>query len=109
MSAITPERYNDCILMKVTFLKHFTLEGVGQYSLRSNLSFFFFTNEFFLLVWESPCHRLWFPNKLYFSLKIVFVLANSVFPGEMLHDAAFHLGLHCLQKPAFRSHQYTRS
>ena len=38
------------------------------------------------------------------SLKIFFVLANSVDPGEMLHYAAFHLGLHCLPKYSFRSH-----
>ena len=36
-----------------------------------------------------------------FSLKIVFVLANSVDPDEMLHYAAFHLGLHCLPKYHF--------
>ena len=31
-----------------------------------------------------------------FSVKIDFVLANSADPDEMLHYAAFHLGLHCL-------------
>ena len=41
---------------------------------------------------------------VFFSLKIVFVLANSVDPDEMLDYAAFHLGLHCLSKYAFRSH-----
>ena len=30
------------------------------------------------------------------SLTIVFFLANSVDPDEMLQYAAFHLGLHCL-------------
>ena len=34
----------------------------------------------------------------FFPLKIVFVFANSVDPDEMPHNAAFHLGLHCLQK-----------
>ena len=34
----------------------------------------------------------------FYSLKIVFVLANTVEPDEMLHDEAFHLGLHCLPK-----------
>ena len=29
-------------------------------------------------------------------LKIVSAIANSVDPDEMLHYAAFHLGLHCL-------------
>ena len=32
------------------------------------------------------------------SLKIDFVLANSADPDEMLHNAAFHLGLSCLPK-----------
>ena len=32
------------------------------------------------------------------SLKIVFILANSADPYEMSLYAAFHLGLHCLQK-----------
>ena len=45
----------------------------------------------------------------FLSLKIVFVLRNSVDPDEMLHNAAFHLGFHCLQKYTFRSHQYTKS
>ena len=39
---------------------------------------------------------------LYFLLKIVLVLANSVDPDEMQHYAAFHPGLHCLQKYPFR-------
>ena len=38
-------------------------------------------------------------NKITFpSLKIVFILTNSVDPDEMLHYAAFHLGLHPLSK-----------
>ena len=41
--------------------------------------------------------RLLFQDKILFlSLKIVFVLANSVDPDEMQHSKAFHLGLHCL-------------
>ena len=31
-------------------------------------------------------------------LKIVFILANSADPDEMLPYAAFHLDLHCLPK-----------
>ena len=31
----------------------------------------------------------------FFLLKIFFTLTNSVDPDEMLHNAAFHLGLHC--------------
>ena len=33
---------------------------------------------------------------VFLSLKIVFVLANSVDPDEMLHSKAFHLCFHCL-------------
>ena len=44
-------------------------------------------------------HRLYFSNKIVFlSLKIIFVMANSVDPDEMQHDVTFHLVLHCLQK-----------
>ena len=32
------------------------------------------------------------------SLKIVLILANSADPDKKQHDAAFHLGLHCLPK-----------
>ena len=39
------------------------------------------------------------------SLNIVFVSANSVDPDEMQHDMAFHLGLHCLPKYAFKVHK----
>ena len=31
-------------------------------------------------------------------MKIIFTLTNSVDPDEMQLNAAFHLGLHCLQK-----------
>ena len=55
----------------------------------------------------SKGHILKFPNKkLFLSLKIVFVIANSENPDEMLHKAAFHLGLHCLSK--YTNHQYTK-
>ena len=37
-----------------------------------------------------------FSKSLLLSLKIVLLLANSADPDEMQHDAAFHLGLHCL-------------
>ena len=44
-------------------------------------------------------HRLSFPKyDIVLSLRIVFTLTNSVDPDEMLHYAAFHLGLHCLSK-----------
>ena len=35
-------------------------------------------------------------------MKNDFVVANSADPDEMPHDAAFHLGLHCLPKDPFR-------
>ena len=34
-------------------------------------------------------------------MKICFILANSGGPDEMLPNAAFHLGLHCLLKHLF--------
>ena len=41
-------------------------------------------------------HMLKFPNKIVFvSLKIIFVLTNSVDTDEMMHYVAFHLSLHC--------------
>ena len=41
--------------------------------------------------WEAACIRL------------------SVYPDEMQHDAAFHLGLHCLPKYSFRGFQNANS
>ena len=41
-------------------------------------------------------------------LKIVFIIANSADPDEMQHDAAFHLGLHCLPKYPSRGFQYKK-
>ena len=46
-----------------------------------------------------------FKNIVIFCLKIFFIFANSVEPDEMQHFAAFHLGLHCLQKYSFRGIQ----
>ena len=44
-------------------------------------------------------HKLQFPkNVVFLSLKIFFLLANSVGPDEMLHYTAFHLGLYCFVK-----------
>ena len=42
-------------------------------------------------------------NDVFLSLKILFILANCADPDEMLHDAAFHLGFHCLPKYQFSS------
>ena len=44
-------------------------------------------------------------NDAFLSLKIVLILENSADPDEMLHDAAFHLGLHCLPTYLFTSIQ----
>ena len=38
------------------------------------------------------------------SLKVTFVLTNSVDLDEMPHYEAFYLGLQCLPKYSFRSH-----
>ena len=37
-------------------------------------------------------------NIIIFCLKIIFTFTNSVDPDEMQYNAAFHLGLHYLQK-----------
>ena len=50
-----------------------------------------------------------FSKLIYISVsEIVLILANSVDPDEMQHYAAFHLGLHCLQKHPFRGFKNTR-
>ena len=55
------------------------------------------TNGIFLLTLDSPLniargHRLQFPITVVFlSLKIIFVLVNSVDPDEMPNYLAFHL------------------
>ena len=52
--------------------------------------------------------RVIISKKKHISLKIVFALANSVDTDEMQHYVAFHRGLHCLPKYAFRSHWYIK-
>ena len=47
-------------------------------------------------------------NIVFFCLKIFFTFTNSVDPEEMQHYAAFHLGLHCLQKYSFRGYLNTK-
>ena len=37
---------------------------------------------------------------------IFFTFKHIVDPDELQHDAAFHLGLHCLQKYLFRGFPY---
>ena len=46
---------------------------------------------------------------VFFCLKILFTFKNSVDPDEMQHYAAFHLGLHCLQKYRFEVSQIQRA
>ena len=41
-------------------------------------------------------------NIVLFCQKICFTFTNSVDPDEMQHYAAFHRGLHCLQKYSLR-------
>ena len=41
-------------------------------------------------------------------MKIDFLVANSADPDEMPPYAAFHLGLHCLPKYAFRGFQSSK-
>ena len=67
------------------------------------------TYGFFLLVW---CNKLGmvhciyrgvtgynFKRKLCLLLfRLLFLFSNSEYSDEMLHCAAFHLGLHCLPK-----------
>ena len=45
----------------------------------------------------------------FLSQKIVFVLANSADPDEMLHYAAFHLGLTVCQSTVSRLHRVKAS
>ena len=47
-------------------------------------------------------------NYVLHSLKIIFIVANGAGHDEMLHFAAFHLGLHCLPKYPFRGIKYTK-
>ena len=47
-------------------------------------------------------------NIVFFCVKIFFTFTNSVDPDEMQHYAAFHLGLHCLQKYSFRGFLNTK-
>ena len=48
-------------------------------------------------------------NIAFFCLKIIFfIFTNLVDPDEMQYNAAFHLGLHCLQKYSFRGFPNTK-
>ena len=77
-----------------------------------------YPNGFFLLVRYNKlgivhCSYLGvlgynYKNVIFFCLKIFFTFTNSVDPDEMQHYAAFHLGLHCLQKYSFRGFPDTK-
>ena len=62
--------------------------------------------------WSNICfkdHRSEFPKYDVFKFqKIVLTSAKCVDPDEMQHYAAFHLGLHFLQKYMFRGFQNTK-
>ena len=47
-------------------------------------------------------------KNVFFCLKIIFTFTNSVDPDEMQHNAAFHQGLHCLQKYSFKGFSNTK-
>ena len=47
-------------------------------------------------------------NYVFLSLLVLFILANNADLDEMQHNAAFHLGLHCLPKYPFRDSQYPK-
>ena len=49
------------------------------------------------------------PDEILLYLKIFFTFTNSIDPDVMQHYAAFHLGLHCLQKYLFRDFLNTKS
>ena len=49
-----------------------------------------------------------FKNIVFFHLKIFLTFTNSVDSDEMQHYAAFHLGLHCLQKYSFSGSPNTK-
>ena len=53
-------------------------------------------------------HRLKFPNILFLSLKINFVLVDNADFDQMPHSVAYHLVLHCLQNYLFKGFQSRR-
>ena len=53
------------------------------------------------IVYNEGSQVIIFKIIVFISLKIDFVLANSVEPDEMTHYVAFHLGFHCLPKYTF--------
>ena len=54
------------------------------------------------------CQVINFLKCCIFCLKIFVTFTNCVDPDEMQHYAAFHLGLHCLQKYPLRGFLNTK-
>ena len=73
---VCPDLGPSCVGYKKLGIVHCTYLGVSGYNFQKNIVFF--------------------------CLKIFFTFSKSVDPDEMQHFAAFHLGLHCLQKYSFR-------
>ena len=53
--------------------------------------------------------RSYFFDIVLFYVMILFTFTNSVDPDEMQHNAAFHLGIHFLQKYSFWAFQNLKS
>ena len=53
--------------------------------------------------WNCVFEFLWEP-----CLKVLYVLTNHADPDEMLHNAPFHQGIHCLPKYSLGSLQDTK-
>ena len=53
--------------------------------------------------WNCVFEFLWEP-----CLKVLYVYTNHADPDEMLHNAAFHQGIHCLPKYSLGSLQDTK-
>ena len=60
------------------------------------------------IVYLGVSHFNFSKNIIAFLSEDLFTLTNSIDPGEMPHNAAFHLGLHYLLKYPFRCFQYTK-
>ena len=54
------------------------------------------------------CHSGYNLKKCIILPEDLYIFINSVNPDEMQHNAAFHLGLHCLQKYSLRNFPNTK-
>ena len=100
--------YNTCNVQKDFFLYHiFSSKAICTFKTLYGLMDSFFWLDTIHLGWSIVYIKgsqviISNENCISFS-EIVFVLANSVDPDEMLHYAAFHLGLHYLPRYTLRS------